>query len=81
MDLFLVGFGGQVGAEILKKSMLDLWKNYLNNLHFLEPQKIKFGTILASKMGPREGLQKLVLEIIFGLGRVLGQDGPKTQQR
>ena len=81
---FWEGFGCQDGPKILKKSILDLSKNYIKKYVVLEAQKIDFGPILASKTPPQEGPQKLGFGVFFGPGRVLGprwpQDPPKTPQ-
>ena len=78
---FWVGFGCQDGPKILKKSILDLSNNYKQKYIVLDAQKIDFGRILASKMGAQEGPQKLVLEVYFGLGRVLGPRWPQDPSR
>ena len=84
MSPFWEGFGCQDGAKILKKSILDLSKNYIKKYVVLEAQKIDFGPILASKTPPQEGPQKLGFGVFFGPGRVLGprwpQDLPKASQ-
>ena len=85
MSPFWEGFGCQDGAKILKKSILDLSKNYIKKYVVLEAQKIDFGPILASKTPPQEGPQKLGFGVFFGPGRVLGprwpQDPPKGLPR
>ena len=73
---FWVGFGCQDGPKILKKSILDLSKNYIKKYVVLDALKIDFGRILASKMEGLGGAKLLLWRSFFGLGRVLGPRWP-----
>ena len=79
-----MGFGCQDGPKILKKSILDLSKNYIKKYVVLDALKIDFGRILASKMEGLGGAKLLGWRSFFALGWVLGprwpQDPPKTPQ-
>ena len=76
MSSFWEGFGCQDGAKILKKSILDLSKNYIKKYVVLNALKIDFGRILASKMEGLGGAKLLLWRSFFGLGRVLGPRWP-----
>ena len=76
MSPFWEGFGCQDGAKILKKSILDLSKNYIKKYVVLDALKIDFGRILASKMEGLGGAKLLLWRSFFGLGRVLGPRWP-----